>query len=91
MSAEAAGRAPMMNLKQLVERYAAVAGNFGDEVALSAFGLQREETQNVFSSFDEDYQISRFLHFSLREGERYVISEEEVTHIAIDPAMQSIL
>jgi hypothetical protein len=91
MSAEAAGRAPMMNLKELVERYAAAAGSFGNAVALSAFGLRKEETENVFSSFDEDYHISRFLHFSLSEGQRYVISEEEVTHITIDPAIYSIL
>ena len=81
----------MMNLKEVVERYAALAGTFGNPVALSAFGLTAEETQNLFASFDEDYHISRFLHFSLADGPSYLISEEKVTHIAIDPAIQSIL
>ena len=81
----------MIDLKEVVERYAALAGNFGNPLALTAFGLSVEETQNVFSSFDEDYHISRFLHFSRSQGKSYVISEEAVTHLAIDPAIYSIL
>lgn len=91
MSAKAARRAPMMNLREVVERYATLAGSFGDPVALIAFGLGAEETKNLFASFDEDYHISRFLHFSRDKGESYVISEEKVTHVAIDPAIYSIL
>jgi hypothetical protein len=91
MSAKAARRAPMMNLKEVVERYAALAGSFGNPVALAEFALSPEETQNVFSSFDEDYHISRFLHFSRDEGQRFVISGEAVTHVAIDPAIYSLL
>jgi len=91
MSANAARRAPMMNLREVVERYATLATSFGDAVALSEFALAAEETQNLFSSFDEDYHISRFLHFSRSQGKSYVISEEAVTHIAIDPAIYSIL
>ena len=81
----------MMNLREVVERYATLAGSFGDPVALIAFGLGAEETKNLFASFDEDYHISRFLHFSRDKGESYVISEEKVTHVAIDPAIYSIL
>ena len=91
MSANAARRAPIMNLREVVERYATLAKSFGDAVALSEFALAAEETQNLFSSFDEDYHISRFLHFSRSQGKSYVISEEAVTHIAIDPAIYSIL
>jgi hypothetical protein len=91
MSAKAERRAPMMNLKEVVERYATLAGSFGNPVALSAFGLSAEETKNLFSSFDEDYHISRFLHFSRSQGKSYVISEEPVTHLTIDPAIYSIL
>jgi hypothetical protein len=91
MSREGAERAPMRNLKEVVERYAALAGTFGNAVALEAFGLSAEETQDLFSSFDEDYHISRFLHFSHSEGKSYVISAETVTHVAIDPALHSIL
>jgi len=81
----------MMNLREVVERYATLAGSLGNPVALSAFGLTAEETKNLFSSFDEDYHISRFLHFSRSQGKSYVISEEAVTHLAIDPAIYSIL
>lgn len=81
----------MINLREVVERYATLADEFGDPVALSTFGLSVDETESLFSSFDEDYHISRFLHFSLNEGGRYAVSEEEVTHIAIDPAIYSIL
>jgi hypothetical protein len=91
MSAEGTRRAPMMNLREVVERYATLAGSFGDPIALAAFGLTAEETQSLFSSFDEDYHISRFLHFSPSKGESYVIGGEAVTHIAIDPAIYSIL
>jgi len=81
----------MMNLREVVERYATLARSFGDPVALPAFGLGAEETKNLFASFDEDYHISRFLHFSSDKGESYLISEEKVTHVAIDPAIYSIL
>jgi hypothetical protein len=91
MSPKSSQRAPMMSLKELVERYAAMAGNFGNPVELSAFGLSAEETQNLFSNFDEDYHISRFLHFSRDEGQSYAISAEEVTHVAIDPSIYSLL
>jgi hypothetical protein len=91
MSAEAARRAPMMNLREAVEHYATLAGSFGDAVPLAAFGLTPEETINLFASFDEDYHISRFLHFSHSKGQSYQISGEAVTHLAIDPAIYSIL
>jgi hypothetical protein len=91
MNAEAAGHAPMLSLKEVVQRYAILAGDFGQPVALSAFGLARDDTQNLFSSFDEDYHISRFLHFSCGTGQRYTISGEAATHIAIEPAINSLL
>ncbi len=91
MSAESTRRAPMMNLSEVVERYAALAGNFGNPVALSAFGLSEQETQNLFSTFDEDYHISRFLHFSHADGRTYSISGDVVTHVAVDPSIYSVL
>jgi len=81
----------MMNLREVVEQYAALAGNFGNSVALSAFGLSEQETQDLFSAFDEDYHISRFLHFSHADGQAYQISGESVTHVAVDPAIDSLL
>jgi hypothetical protein len=91
MSAESPRRAPMITLRDAVERYAGLAGSFGNPVALSEFGYGAEETQNLFSAFDEDYHISRFLHFSKDEGQPYRVSGEDVTHIAIDPSIYSLL
>lgn len=91
MSPESPQRAPQITLRDIVKRYAALAGTFGNPVALSAFGLLSEETQNLFAGFDEDYHISRFLHFAHADGQTYNISGQSVTHVAIDPAIHSIL
>jgi hypothetical protein len=91
MSEEATRRAPMWNLKQMVDRYNSVVAKFGDETPLASFGLQPQETETLFNVMDEDYHISRFLHFSKREGTSYLISGSEATHVSIDPAIQSIL
>jgi hypothetical protein len=80
-----------MNLREIVERYKLLAGSFGKPVALAAFGLETEETQKLFSAFDEDYHISRFLHFSCDEGQSYSINGECVTHVAIDAGISSLL
>jgi hypothetical protein len=80
-----------MNLRETVERYAALADHFGDSVALSAFGLTDEETQNLFSAFDEDYHISRFLCFSCAEGRTYTVSGNTATHVAFDRSIYSLL
>jgi hypothetical protein len=49
------------------------------------------EIENLFSSFDEDYHISRYLHFSHGEGEAYSINRETVTHVVIDEGVSSLL
>ena len=81
----------MLRLSEVVDRYLAVAGSFGQPVALSAFQLSPVETQALFNVLDEDYHLSRFLHFSHAEGEAYVISGASVTHLSIDPGIQSML
>ena len=53
-----------MQLRDIVEKYQSLAGDFGEPVELSRFGLTREEIERVFSVFDEDYHISRFFHFT---------------------------
>ena len=80
----------MLTLQQVVDRYHALSPEF-TPVALSAFGFTQNDTQNLFNALDEDYHISRFLHFSNEEGKSYLISGTEVTHISIDSAIQSIL
>ncbi len=84
-------RAPMMPLHELVDKYRALAGEFGRPVALSAFGLTRAETERLFSGYDEDYHISRFFHFSEAGGETFPIDGIPATHVSIDAEIQTIL
>ena len=91
MAGETARRAPMMSLQELYRVYATIAAEPGEPVPLSAFKLPREEMQKLFSIFDEDYHISRFFHFSEAGGEKYLVDGENVTHVAIDAEISSIL
>jgi hypothetical protein len=91
MSAEAARRAPMMPLRELVDRYRSLAGELGTTVSLTAFQLSVAETERVFSGYDEDYHISRFFHFTQGEGSRFSINGIPVTHVSLDPEIESIL
>ena len=81
----------MLTLKEVVDRYASLAKSFGEPVVLSAFQLSTEETSRLFTALDEDYHISRFLHFSRHEGQSYLIDGEVETHVAIDAAISSVL
>ncbi len=91
MSAEAARRVPMMPLRELVDRYRSLAGEFGRSVSLAAFQLSVAETERLFSGYDEDYHISRFLHFTQAEGSRFSINGIPVTHVSLDSEIESIL
>ena len=81
----------MLSLRELVDRYELVARQSGEPVALSAFGLGDDETQNLFTAFDDDYHISRFLHFSNGEGKHFVIRGEAATHLFMDLAIRALL
>ncbi len=81
----------MLILREVVDRYLAIAGKFGEPVALSAFQLSHAEIQALFNVLDEDYHLSRFLHFSRAEGASYVIRGARVTHVSIDSGIQSML
>ncbi len=81
----------MLSLREVLDRYLAIAGKFGEPVALSAFQLSPAEIQALFNVLDEDYHLSRFLHFSRAEGASYVISGARVTHVSIDSGIQSML
>lgn len=80
-----------VELREVVEKYLAAAGGYGHEVAIGSLGFSREEVEDVFSAFDEDYHISRYLHFSQVSGPAYNINGFEQTHISIDADVQSIL
>jgi len=94
-----------MQLREIVEKYLALAGGYGRPAPLGGFGLRREETERVFSIFDEDYHISRFFHFSDQRAlpgepthgekeanqEAYQVNGFPHTHVAIDAEIESIL
>src|SRR5512136_43437 len=93
MSAEAARRAPsdasrppnpMMPLRELVARYRSLAGEFGKPLPLTAFQLGPADTERIFSSYDEDYHISRFFHFTDSGGTPFSINGIPVTHVSLD-------
>ena len=81
----------MLSLKDVVERYTALAASPGEPVPLSAFNLSADETVRLFAALDDDYHISRFLLFSAGEGQSYRLGSEPVTHVAFDPAISSLL
>jgi hypothetical protein len=91
MSAEAARRALAMSLSELVRLYRQHAADFGQPVALSAFGQSRLEIERIFSAYNEDYHISRFFHFSEAQGEKFPINGIPATHVSLDAEIQSIL
>ena len=100
MKAEAARRAPsiasrspnvMMKLGELVDRYHALAAKHGAPVALAAFELPQEETERLFSGYEEDYHIGRFFRFDEIDGARYSINGFPATHVSINAEIESIL
>lgn len=80
-----------MTLRQIVEKYLALAGGFGYLAALADFGLERSEAERIFGTFDEDYHISRYLHFSQVSGTAYAINGFDQTHVTIDAEIESAL
>ena len=80
-----------MPLRELVRLYLQHAGAFGKPVALSSFGLPENETENIFSGYDEDYHISRFFQFSETGGPKFSINGIPATHVVLDAEIQSIL
>ena len=91
MSAELVRRTSSMTLGQLVDLYLSLAGQFSQHVSLSSFQLSAEETERLFSSYDEDYHISRFFHFTEAHGAKFSIDGVPATHVSIDPEIRSIL
>jgi hypothetical protein len=80
-----------MTLREIVEKYLAIAGGFAFLAPLSDFGMERSEVERVFGAFDDDYHISRYLHFSQVSGPAFHINGFDQTHVSIDAEIQSIL
>ena len=79
-----------MNLRDVVNKYLAIAGGYGRPAALAEFGLDPAQTERLFGSFDEDYHISRFFHFTNSGGAAFKINGFEHTHVSIDAEIETI-
>ena len=80
-----------MLLREVVEKYLALAGGYGKPAPLAGFGRDKKQTERDFSVFDEDYHISRFFHFSREGGQAFEINGFRHTHVSIDAEIQTIL
>ena len=80
-----------MKLREVVEKYLAVSGGYGKPAAIAALEFPHGESEHVLSLFDEDYHISRFLHFRNDSGESFEINGFPQTHVSIDAEIQTIL
>jgi len=81
-----------MTLREVIEKYRGVAGGYGQRVRLADLGWSAAETERVFATFDEDYHISRFFHFTNEVGSPYFsINGFAQTHVSIDAEIQSVL
>jgi hypothetical protein len=80
-----------MDLRDIVDRYLAASGGYGKVVAISALMLPRTEAEKTFNALDEDYNISRYIHFVCAAGADYSINGFPQSHISIDSDIQSIL
>ena len=85
-----------MDLATFVHRYLEIAGEFGRPVLLSRLGLGRDELEGTISAFDEDYQISRYMHLSRPSGtvaaghEMYRINGFEYSHVSFHPGIRQL-
>ena len=84
-----------MELGEAVKVYRKVAGGYGRPMALAAFGQSRDETVKIFSAWDEDYQISRFMELTLEPGDSsvqtYRINGFECSHVRFHPDIERML
>jgi hypothetical protein len=92
MSPGTAARRQFMDLREVIEKYKSLIGDFGQPLELARFGLSKEETEKSFGVFDEDYHISRFFHFTNVSGAAaYSINQFPQTHVSIDASISEIL
>lgn len=90
-----------MDLATLVRKYLELSGGFDHPLHLSCLGLSKPEIEKLFSQWDEDYQISRYMILSREkdenlssfpEGERvFLVNEFECSHVTFNPQIQNLL
>jgi hypothetical protein len=78
-----------LNLREAIRRYLAASGGYGRPTALSALGLTAQQIEKIFGALDEDYHISRFLHFQCAAGTNFNINGFPQTHVSIDSDIQT--
>ena len=90
-----------MDLATAVKKYLELAGEFGRSLHLSRFALPKNEIEKMFSEWDEDYQISRYMMLSRESDEAlasfppdervYLVSGFECSHVTFAEDIQKLL
>ena len=80
-----------MNLNEVVKKYIQISGGYARPVSLADFGLLREQTERIFSAFDEDYHISCYFHFTGSGGTAYKLNGFDYSYVLIDAEIEFIL
>jgi hypothetical protein len=86
-----------MDLANLVHAYLGIAGQFDRPVPISRLGLRKEDLEGTLSVFDEDYQISRYMHLShpsetgAASYELYRINGFEYSHVSFHFGVQQLV
>lgn len=80
----------MLSLQEVVDHYLRQGGGFGTSVELKSLACSNVDVSQLFSAFDEDYHISRFLHFTNAGGEEFTINGFPATHVSIDAQIRSL-
>jgi hypothetical protein len=90
-----------VDLASAVKKYLEITRGFDRPLHLSRFDLSRADTEKIFSAWDEDYQISRYLQFSNASDEAlasvppalrvFVINGHESTHVSFRADIQRLL
>jgi len=93
-------RAVVMSLVDAVGKYLTITGAFERPMHLSLLGLSKTETEQLLSSWDEDYQISRYMVLSRVSDEVlcallchpriYLINGFEYSHLSFHADVQKL-
>jgi len=88
-----------MNLNAAVQKYLAVTGAFGQPMPLTAFGLDREQTEAMLAAWEEDYQLHRHMELiSAKEGPleastpaRYFVGGIAYTGVVMQESIRTVI
>jgi uncharacterized protein YndB with AHSA1/START domain len=90
-----------MTLADALKAYLEITAGFERPMHLSWFRLSKAETERVFSAWDEDYQISRFMLLTRASEEDlaafpvgsrvYVVNGQESSHVTFRVDIQRLL